>query len=111
MNRQIKSWWRAGLAVMTATVGMNQVAMAAGGGGGIIITQANSSQVGDPIYEYYLQISVVATAAEPLLTGGYILVSGFEDLASFAGAGEPTDWSSSNLTPTSVRFTYLGGGS
>ena len=104
MKPRIKGSWTAGLIAITAMLMIDQVAMA----GGIIINQANSTPVGDPIYEYYLQISIVATAAQPLLTGGYITISGFVDLASFAGAAEPNDWSSSNLTSTSLRFTYLG---
>ena len=108
MKLRIKgAWIVAGSVAMAAMFLGQSVAQAAATKSGIFINMASSTPVGDPIFEYNLQITVDATTSDQLITGGYITVSGFTNLASFAGAAEPNGWSSSlDLGTDTVRFTY-----
>jgi len=107
MKRRSKSLW-----IVAALIAL--AVMLAGNGtatAGIAVTMAQSTPVGDPLFEYYLQITVDGTTT-PITTGDYLEVSGFTFLTSFSGAATANDWSSSDLNTNpsdgSVIFTYTG---
>jgi hypothetical protein len=105
------SWILAGLVAITAMFVDGRLATA-GMSTGIYISKAGSTPIGDPSYEYLLEITVSATGADPLDAGGSVMVTnltGISPGAPFYPAAGTTvpDWYGSVGT-NSATFLYEG---